>query len=87
MLGTTNKASLMKGYNFYNFQEESTKVLRHLRGAEKLMEVLDVKDYLAEMGLHSNSARLFLNLLAMISQILSLLAVKIVNHQSRNEGW
>ena len=43
MLGTTNKASLMKGYNFYNFQEESTKVLRHLRGAEKLMEVLDVK--------------------------------------------
>ena len=45
------------------------------------------KDYLAEMGLHSNSARLFLNLLAMISQILSLLAVKIVNHQSRNEGW
>ena len=61
--------------------------MRHLRGAEKLMEVLDVKDYLAEMGLHSNSARLFLNLLAMISQILSLLAVKIVNHQSRNEGW
>ena len=77
----------MKGYNFYNFQEESTKVLCHLRGAQKLTEVLDAKDYLVEMGLHSNSARLFLSLLAMISQILSLMAGKIVNHQSHNEGW
>ena len=75
----------MKGYNFYNFQEESTKVLCHLRDAEKLTEVWDAKDYLAEMG--SNSARLFLSLLAMISQIPSLLAVKIVNHQFRNERW
>ena len=59
----------------------------HLRKAKKLTEVLDAKDYLVEMGLHSNSARLFLSLLAMNSQILSMLAVKIANHQSRNEGW
>ena len=59
----------------------------HLRNAKKLTEVLDAKDYMMEMGLHSNSARLFLSLLALNSQILSILAVKIVNHQSRNEGW
>ena len=50
------------------------------------MEVLDAKDYLVEMGLHANSARLFLSLLAMNSQILSMLAVQIVNHQFRHEG-
>ena len=54
---------------------------------KKITEVLDAKDCLVEMGLHSNSARLFLSLLAMNSQILSMLAVKIANHQSRNEGW
>ena len=59
----------------------------HLRNAKKLTEVLDAKDYMMEMGLHSNSARLFLSLLALNSQILSILAVKIANHQSRNEGW
>ena len=51
------------------------------------MEVLDAKDYLVKIGLHSNSARLFLSLLAKNSQILSMLAVQIVNHQSRHEGW
>lgn len=59
----------------------------HLREAKKLTEVLDAKDYMMEMGLHSNSACLFLSLLALNSQILSILAVKIVNHQSRNKGW
>ena len=58
----------------------------HFRNAKKLTEVLDAKDYLVEMGLHSNSARLFLSLLAMNSQILSTLAVQIVNHQFRHEG-
>ena len=60
--------------------------LCHLRKAKKLTEVLDAKDYLVEMGLHSNSARLFLSLLAMNSQILSMLAVQIANHQFRHEG-
>ena len=61
--------------------------LCHFRNAKKLMEVLDAKDYLVKIGLHSNSARLFLSLLAKNSQILSMLAVQIVNHQSRHEGW
>ena len=47
----------------------------HFRNAKKLTEVLDAKDYLVEMGL-----------LAMNSQILSMLAVQIVNHQFRHEG-
>ena len=59
----------------------------HLRKAKKLTEVLDAKDYRVEMGLHSNSARLFLSLQALNSQILSILAVKILNHQFRNEEW
>lgn len=58
----------------------------HLRNAKKITEVLSAKDYLVEMGLHSNSARISLSLLAMNSQILSMLAVQIVNHQSRHEG-
>ena len=58
----------------------------HFRNAKKLTEVLDAKDYVVEMGLHSNSARLFLSLLAMNSQIPSMLAVQIVNHQFRHEG-
>ena len=49
--------------------------LCHLRKAKKLTEVLDAKDYLVEMGL-----------LAMNSQILSMLAVQIANHQFRHEG-
>ena len=79
----------MRGYKFHNFllQEERTRGSCHLRNAKKLTEVLNAKDYLVEMGFHSNSARLFSSFLAMNSQILSKLAVKIVNHQSRHEGW
>ena len=68
-------ASYLRGYKFHNFllQEERTKVSSHLRNAKKLTEVLDAKDYLVEMGLYSNSARLFLSLLAMNSQLLSML--------------
>ena len=32
----------------------------HLRKAKKLTEVLNAKDYLVEIGFHSNAARLFL---------------------------